>query len=224
MEFSIIHFGVTPFAIQWLNGQAHYRVESNYAKIVVDAFCPELNPGGKISGLFAIVHNAANSIDAFISDSIFGANLIRSQISHPKPLTLSLRYASKYPKSIIGKEKKTELKTVLWAHRSCFQKNPMLAVEIANLMDDCTFIFAGSGVDKLAKIRGLPKNILIYGEFEDLSEVVSETKAEVLLNTSYFDGAPNVIKEAISLNLPVVSSCVGGIPNVCLRIRHCALT
>ena len=90
LEFSIIHFGVTPFAIQWLNGQAHYRVESNYAKIVVDAFCPELNPGGKISGLFAIVHNAANSIDAFISDSIFGANLIRIQISHPKHLSLSL--------------------------------------------------------------------------------------------------------------------------------------
>lgn len=47
--------------------------------------------------------------------------------------------------------------------------------------------------------------------------------ADVLLMTSYWEGSPNVVKEAMASNLPVVSVDVGDVKEVIKGTRHCYL-
>jgi glycosyltransferase involved in cell wall biosynthesis len=47
--------------------------------------------------------------------------------------------------------------------------------------------------------------------------------ADVLLLTSASEGSPNVVKEALACNLPVVSTCVGDVPELVNGLETCRL-
>jgi glycosyltransferase involved in cell wall biosynthesis len=46
---------------------------------------------------------------------------------------------------------------------------------------------------------------------------------DVLLMTSFSEGSPNVVKEAMACNLPVVSVLVGDVPELLAGIKGCVM-
>lgn len=79
------------------------------------------------------------------------------------------------------------------------------------------FLIAGEGplekkVKNLAKELGIAKDIFFLGEWEDIPEVLAGLDIFVL--SSSVEGSPAVIKEAMVMGKPVVSTSVGGIPEI----------
>ncbi len=112
---------------------------------------------------------------------------------------------------------------VLWASRLDVQKRPDVLIKIAERCKDLPFTFHVYGtsvygttqheVEYFTKsLTGLP-NVNYYGAFDGLFSLAT-AGYDVFLYTAQWDGLPNVLLEAISLGLPVVASCVGGIPEL----------
>lgn len=103
---------------------------------------------------------------------------------------------------------------ILWASRIAKQKRPELLYKIAQSMPNQTFHVYGE-VDRgckkiLQQLMSLP-NIKYFGKYDSFSQILKNKKYSVFLYTSQYDGLPNVLIEAISHGLPVISYDVGGI-------------
>jgi len=48
--------------------------------------------------------------------------------------------------------------------------------------------------------------------------------ADVLVHTSYYEGSPNIIKEAMACNLPIVCTDVGDVSEVIGNVEGCYIT
>jgi len=86
-------------------------------------------------------------------------------------------------------------------------------INIYNKIEDDKFnlIIVGSG-SELIKLKNLAKNnrrILFYGELknEQICEILNI--GDVLLLCSHFEGSPNIIKESLCCNTPVIANDVG---------------
>jgi len=66
----------------------------------------------------------------------------------------------------------------------------------------------------LQKVSFVPKNMLVY----------YYNAADLLLLTSKYEGSPNVIKEAMACNLPIVSTDVGDIKDIIGSTEGCYIT
>jgi glycosyltransferase involved in cell wall biosynthesis len=60
--------------------------------------------------------------------------------------------------------------------------------------------------------RDLGSEVALIGEREDISELLAASDAFVL--ASLWEGLPNTLLEAMAAGLPVIATCVGGIPEV----------
>jgi L-malate glycosyltransferase len=113
---------------------------------------------------------------------------------------------------------------ILFAGRLCEQKRPEAFIRLAFRMSwdladlPLYFQIAGDGplrseLEQLARSMTPPrKNIRFLGEQEDMSQLYQE--ADILVLTSAYEGTPNVILEAMAYGIPVVSTKVGGIPEI----------
>jgi glycosyltransferase involved in cell wall biosynthesis len=63
---------------------------------------------------------------------------------------------------------------------------------------------------QLNKQLSLEKIVKFIGIRQDISNILKQ--ADIFILTSDYEGMPNVIQEAMASNLPIISSCVGGIP------------
>ena len=90
--------------------------------------------------------------------------------------------------------------------------------EIVNIHKDSMFIIAGDG--EIEKVKNLCSNYNLNKNVRVLGWVDGEDKIELLKNAtvyvlpSYNEGMPMSILEAMSFSIPVVSTYVGGIPEV----------
>ncbi|MCE8428056.1 MAG: glycosyltransferase, partial [Candidatus Methanoperedens sp.] len=103
------------------------------------------------------------------------------------------------------------------------EKNPFLFFDIAhNITYRSTeykikFVIVGDG-DDLDKIRniinnsGIKDNFILTGMIDNIAEVLADTY--ILLITSKSEGIPLVILEAMAMEVPVISTDVGGIHEV----------
>lgn len=104
---------------------------------------------------------------------------------------------------------------VLWAARLSTEKLPSLVPEIARALPSVQFEMFGEADEHfdVSFLDKLPPNLAYKGSFNGFS-TLSPKNYDAYLYTSSFDGMPNAILEAGSYGLPIVTSAVGGIPEV----------
>jgi glycosyltransferase involved in cell wall biosynthesis len=100
-------------------------------------------------------------------------------------------------------------------------KNPQVFLEAAatflKLHPQAVFVFAGTGpleagLREVAGSLGVTDSVYFLGHVSDRVELYRAL--DVLLITSDSEGTPMTLLEAMSCGLPVISSSVGGIPEV----------
>ncbi|QEL18378.1 glycosyltransferase [Limnoglobus roseus] len=107
---------------------------------------------------------------------------------------------------------------VLWAGRLDRQKRPDLLIEVARRVTHLPVHFHAYGASVLrsdaarVRLRGLP-NLTYHGPFDGF-ESLPVGDFDLFLNTSQWEGMPNVLLEALAAGLPVMSSDAGGIPEL----------
>lgn len=105
---------------------------------------------------------------------------------------------------------------ILWASRLDDQKRPELLFEIAEKHPHLNFRVYGAvvldSIDWGARLSALP-NVDYRGEFTDFSKL-DMSGCSAFLYTSYFDGLPNIVLEAMAAGFPIVANDVGSLAHV----------
>ena len=98
------------------------------------------------------------------------------------------------------------------------KKNLDLVLEIAKEMNDCDFTVIGTGSQKMQLQNKIKKdnisNVNLIGFKPENELVLYYQQSDCFLLTSYREGTPTAILEAMACGLPIVTSNVGGIDNV----------
>lgn len=120
------------------------------------------------------------------------------------------------------KEKEYKEKVVLFLGRLGEKKGIFDLIDvIKEIIDehkDSIFIIAGEGeIDKVKSVcsnNNLDKNIQVVGWIDGTDKIEILKKATIYVLPSYNEGMPMSILEAMSYSIPVVSTYVGGIPEI----------
>jgi L-malate glycosyltransferase len=102
--------------------------------------------------------------------------------------------------------------------------NPLMAVRVlANLraqVPEATLVMAGQDKGQEAEVRALARTLGLNGAvrfsgFLDMAGKMREARAaDIFINTNSIDNMPVAVVEACALGLPVVSTDVGGVPDL----------
>lgn len=102
--------------------------------------------------------------------------------------------------------------------------NPLMAIRVlANLraqMPEATLVMAGQDKGQEAEVRALARKLGLNGAvrfsgFLDMAGKVREAgAADIFINTNQIDNMPVAVVEACAMGLPVVSTDVGGVPDL----------
>jgi glycosyltransferase involved in cell wall biosynthesis len=96
-----------------------------------------------------------------------------------------------------------------------FAANPQNAVK--------NYALAQEAFDRLKSTTDLTCSLWVFTGHPQKELSIAMNAADVLLLTSYSEGSPNVVKEALACNLPIVSVRVGDVPDIIKGICNCHL-
>jgi len=104
-------------------------------------------------------------------------------------------------------------------------KDDFIVLFLGNSNDGIkNFKLAKSGFDVFKELKVDPRIIFKNPYGIDENSVVEYMNAsDVLLLTSFYEGSPNVIKEAMACNLPIISTDVGDVKKVINGTENCFL-
>lgn len=217
---------INPEKLHIINSKTAYRLVSTYSqyilaneiKVYICAFCEDINEKGRVQGY---IHTELPQVYPFV-ERIFTDN--KTVIS-----TLSEEYGydtAKFRCHYIPVDEEesydhtyeTRYK-LLWASRISFQKQPhvlrkvaeVLAIEAPNISIDVYGSY-DTNVDRNV-LKGL-ENVSYEGTFNGMSSI-DLSRYDALLYTSLYDGIPNTLLEAANAHLPIITSLVGGIRELC---------
>ncbi len=180
-----------------------------------------------ISKIFIIMEKlAAHYTDKILNLTEFGRqDHIKERISSPDKFIVSScgvdlePFMNTHSKNL-SKVDKNENITICWAGRIVPIKNLELLLKAANILQkeklSLKYIIAGDGElmdssQKIAKEINL-KNIYFTGYRTDLPRIFSQ--CDIFALTSLNEGFGRVIVEAMACGLPVISTKVGGVPEI----------
>jgi len=173
----------------------------------------KLNPSIKIYEIYhsdfvwpdamSLIEKRENIDVVFKTSTLVGKNInVEEQIICPPPLDFNKFNFSR---------KTTKIKNLGFIGRLSKEKNPLLAIDLAEKLNLPLYI-AGDGPLKLEVISySKGKNVTMLGWQNALDFY---KKIDCLLLTSEMEGVPNVILEALASGLPILSTEVGGIPDL----------
>jgi glycosyltransferase involved in cell wall biosynthesis len=218
-----------PKAIHNINSDLGYDLFAKYGAAFSDAsrlfassFCGDMCPEGRMIGYpFGPLDACFDYLTAVISDNqahidqmvrMYGMEREKFFLHYqPAPSPI---HTKRYDDRCLGKA----TLDVLWAGRIDRQKRPDILLQIAEACRELPIRFNvfGSSVlddDVYSDAFGQLENVFYHGPFEGLTSLNVDA-FDVFLNTSQWDGMPNILLEAMSMGIPVISSAVGGIPEL----------
>ncbi len=213
---------VAPKVIHNINSDLGYRIFTNYGKAIktvsnlyVSCFCGHYTPlGQNVSYSVRFLPECFDNLAGVLFDNKAHIKELIEIYGFEKE-KMHVHYQPGPPlKQYELPENKKQL-DILWAGRLDHQKRPDILVEIAKKCQSKpfkfhvfgSFVLDGSDVKK--KFAGL-ENLVYHGGFDGLTSL-DTSRYDLFLNTSQWEGLPNILLEAISAGLPVLSSHVGGI-------------
>ena len=94
-----------------------------------------------------------------------------------------------------------------------------VAQKVLKIKSDSIFFIVGDGkgpivndLKKLTKKMGIDKSVIFTGHRTDLKNIYGDL--DVFLMTSLTEGLPNTVLEAMAMEVPVVATSVGGLPEL----------
>lgn len=212
-------------SIGWKLFEYYGRPLSSFARLHGFAFCYDFDHRGRKAG-YAWTHlpHCISNISNVITDNhtmidIFSKDMRLSQKQKNKFFVL------RQPISVLGRknfntpsinqlDRRASTKKILWAGRFHKQKNIITGIQIANLLPEYNFIFAGGFSDHdIIRDFEIRENMTFVGPYNGFASLLSH-RADLFLHTADWDGIPNVLLEAAAASMPIVARAVGGVPDL----------
>jgi len=208
----------------WEVYRQHGRALSQLMRIYGCAFCRDYNEDDFPCG-YADTHvrDTLASLTGLISDNRSFFSTISSHFGFPDdvwskfipiynpPPDLTDR-SFRFTRDDINVAHDKEDFIVLWASRYTRQKNIPLLRKIVAATPEIIYEVWGRGDSEvlLREAANEYKNLRVMGPYSSF-KALPIGRYSAFLYTSFWDGIPNVLLEAASFGLPIVSSSVGGI-------------
>ncbi len=213
-----IHIFNSELAYSFVNTHREY-ISNTAKKVVVTSFSQSTDDTGRVFGYshthVPTVYELANVvttdnqavIDMWVNEYGFDSNKL---VLHRQPVDLI-----KIEKGLARQTTPGNNIRVLWTSRIAPEKIPQLVPEIARLLQpyNITIDMYGTPDDgfDMSFLKNIPPNLTYRGSFDNFYKL-NPQQYDIFLYTSLFDGMPNALLEASTVELPIVSSAIGGIP------------
>ncbi|MGE3805498.1 MAG: glycosyltransferase [Gemmataceae bacterium] len=198
----------------------HGRALKQVARLFTSAFCLDYSAGGGPVGyLVDYLPHCAESLSGIFADNQHVIRWLRDTYGYDQHL-LHLHYQPAHLRAAERREASGELQ-VLWAARLDRQKRPDILAEVARRAQELPVHFHVYGSPVLRDSRKSERfssapNLTFHGPFDGFEDLPTE-RFDLFLNTSQWEGLPNVLLEALACGRPVLSSDVGGIGELILH-------
>ena len=213
LDVSIVHLVHSWVGYNMLGDTALAGDMMDPAKLLVSAFCPHVHADGRADGYFRHIPQIDPTVAGYLCDSAWYAHEIRELYGVEAERTHVVRFPTMLAEPRPERPAAAGPDRVLWASRLDYQKNPAVVFDIARRMPEVQFDVFGRQVlsDVQVDWERAPSNVAYRGEFFAFGKLPLKDY-KLFLYTSLFDGMPNILLEAASHGMPIVSSPVGGIP------------
>lgn len=194
---------------------------SFYSKIYCFCFSPSRTREGQLTGFaFDFIPRIIDDLELVLTDNRNIINVLVDMFGLDEK-----KFFTVYQPVEINeyKEKdylnKKEWK-ILWASRIDYEKLPdvleKIIINSENHRELTFHIYGNSVMDEQfpLEVFNKHKNAFTYGLYKGGLHGIDYDKYDLFLYTSWFDGMPNTVLEALSIGIPVISSNVGGIKEV----------
>jgi glycosyltransferase involved in cell wall biosynthesis len=213
LDVSIIHLIHSWVGYNMLGDAALTEDMLAPAKFLVSAFCPHIHSDGRADGYYRHIPQIDRAVAGYLCDSAWYAKELSDLYGVEPARTEVVRFPTSLAEARAERPVATGPDRVLWASRLDYQKNPGVVFDIAKRMPEVQFDVFGRQVlsDVQVDWEKAPPNVAYRGEFFAFGKLPLKDY-KLFLYTALFDGMPNILLEAASHGMPIVSSPVGGIP------------
>lgn len=212
---------ITNSLMGWLVAEQHGKAIRSFSRLIAAVFCYDFDQYGRRGG-YAWTHlcHSVHLLDRVITDNFSFTSQLRTELrldaENAKKLfalyqPMRVSKLAQIPGVDQARDPVQSKLAVLWASRFARQKRVLLGLEVARLLPEVRFVFAGGTTDDLDDSNyEIPSNAEFFGLFDSFDDLL-HAGCSLFLYTSQYDGIPNVLLEAAAAGMPIVTSSVGGI-------------
>jgi glycosyltransferase involved in cell wall biosynthesis len=215
--------------VQIINSEFGYNFIKNHklyfssdSKLVVGTAFGRVPVNGRLIGyIISHIPKIYDSLRFITSDNSETLRIWRNEYGFdPKKLLLHSQKVIINDNNMPKRSEKSDRLKILWASRIAPEKLPYIVSKIGQEISSFADIDMFGWYDPKKPeyrdlISKLPCNVHYKGPYHNgLANIPNQESYDLYLYTSEADGMPNAPLEAIQLGLPIVSSSVGGVPDI----------